>query len=102
MAAFREWDRVGRYSDPGAWVGRVVANRSVSAWRRRLSELRTVGRLAGGSRVLLAELEPAAAEIWKTVRRLPRRQAQAVALRYLEDRSIEEIAVILECSTGAV
>jgi RNA polymerase sigma-70 factor (ECF subfamily) len=36
------------------------------------------------------------------VRRLPKRQAQAVALHYLEDRSVEDIAAILECSTGTV
>jgi RNA polymerase sigma-70 factor (sigma-E family) len=102
VAAFRDWERVGRYVDPGAWVRRVVANRSVSVWRRRLAELRAVIRLAGGAPTTPKELEPAAGEVWKTVRRLPTRQAQAVALRYLEDRSIEDIAAILECSTGAV
>lgn len=102
MAAYRDWDRVGRFSDPGAWVRRVVANRSVSAWRRHLSELRAVARLAGGAGSRPAELAGDTIEVWKAVRRLPKRQAQAMALRYLEDRSIGDIAVILECSTGAV
>ena len=81
---------------------RVLANRSVSAWRRRLAELRAVGRLAGGSRTRPAELDPAVGEVWTAVRRLPRRQAQVVALRYVEDRSIEGIASILGCSAGTV
>ena len=102
MAAYREWDRIGRYSDPGAWVRRVVANRSVSAWRRRMAELRALTRLGGASRVQPTGLEPAAGELWATVRRLPKRQAQVVALHYLEDRSVEDIATVLECSTGSV
>lgn len=102
MAAFREWERISRYSDPGGWVRRVVANRSVSAWRRRMAELRALNRLGGASRVQPTGLEPAAGELWATVRRLPKRQAQVVALHYLEDRSVEDIATVLECSTGSV
>lgn len=101
-AAFRDWDRVGRYGDPGAWVRRVLVNRSVSAWRRRVSELRAVLRLGGDTRARPVELDPAVDEVWGEVRRLPKRQAQVVALMYVEDRSIEDIAAILGCSTGAV
>jgi RNA polymerase sigma-70 factor (ECF subfamily) len=102
MAAYRDWDRIGRYEDPGSWVRRVVANRSVSAFRRRVAELRAVARLVGAASTTPTELDPAAGDVWTAVRRLPRRQAQVVALRYLEDRSIEDIASILECSAGAV
>ena len=102
LAAYREWDRVGRYDDPGAWVRRVVANRSVSAWRRRVAEIKALSRLVGGARAAPGGMEPANEEVWKAVRRLPRRQAQVVALRYLEDRPVEEIAGILECSVGTV
>jgi RNA polymerase sigma-70 factor (ECF subfamily) len=42
------------------------------------------------------------AEFWAAVRSLPRRQAQVVALRYLEDRSVAEIAEILGTATGTV
>ena len=101
-AAFREWDRIGRYVDPGAWVRRVLVNRSVSAWRRRVSELRTVLRLGGDARARPVDLDPAVDEVWAEVRRLPKRQAQVVALMYVEDRSTEDIATILGCSTGAV
>ena len=41
-------------------------------------------------------------EVWDLVRRLPKRQAQAVALHYLEDLPVSEIAEILECSPGSV
>jgi RNA polymerase sigma-70 factor (ECF subfamily) len=42
------------------------------------------------------------AVFWQQVRSLPRRQAQSVALFYLEDRSAEEIAEILHCSISTV
>ena len=38
------------------------------------------------------------AHFWAEVRRLPRRQAQTLALFYLEDRSVTETAEILGCS----
>jgi RNA polymerase sigma-70 factor (ECF subfamily) len=37
-------------------------------------------------------------EFWARVRTLPKRQAQAIALFYLEDRPVAEIAVILGCA----
>ena len=46
---------------------------------------------------------PAEDEVfWREVRALPKRQAQAIALHYLEDRSIADIAEILECAEGTV
>jgi RNA polymerase sigma-70 factor (ECF subfamily) len=101
LAAYDDWDRIGRYADPGAWVRRVLANKCASFWRRRGAEIRAIARL-GTPRHRPARLDPESAEIWTAVRRLPRRQAQVVALRYLEDRSLEEIASILECSVGSV
>jgi RNA polymerase sigma-70 factor (ECF subfamily) len=41
-------------------------------------------------------------EFWDAVRMLPARQAQCVALLYLEDRSVAEIAEILEIAPGTV
>jgi RNA polymerase sigma-70 factor (ECF subfamily) len=39
---------------------------------------------------------------WAEVRRLPRRQAQAVALHYIYDLSVVDVAEILGCSEGSV
>jgi RNA polymerase sigma-70 factor (ECF subfamily) len=39
---------------------------------------------------------------WDAVRSLPRRQAHVVALFYLEDRPVAEIAQILEIAQGTV
>ena len=39
-------------------------------------------------------------DFWALVRQLPPRQAAAVALHYLEDRPVTEVAAILGCAEG--
>ena len=40
--------------------------------------------------------------MWDEVRKLPRRQAQATVLHYVDQLSIEEIAEVMGVSPGAV
>lgn len=98
----RDWDRVGRMDNPEAFVRRVVANKSVSRFRRSLVEIRAI---AGSSRSetsvdgLNAEIS---IDTWREVRRLPKRQAQVVVLTYLADLSRREVAGTLGCSEETV
>ena len=80
---------------------RVVANRAVSAYRRRIAEAKALVRIGRPAFEILNMPEDAEL-IWNEVRRLPTRQAQTVALRYLDHRRIAEIARILECSENTV
>jgi RNA polymerase sigma factor (sigma-70 family) len=102
LAAHRSWDRISAYERPDAWVRRVVANLSASSFRRRGIEMKALARIALRQASTLPELSAESQEFWLTVRALPRRQAQAVALFYLEDRPIAEIAKILEMAPGTV
>ncbi len=104
IAAHRNWDKVGAYEKPEAWVRRVVSNLSVSRFRKRTTELKALTRLAGfrNETSVLPALPAEAEEFWATVRRLPKRQAQVVALHYLDDLPVTEIAEILECSPNTV
>ncbi len=102
LAAHDRWDRISSYDQPGAWVRRVVANRSISSVRKRRSEATALVRVAFGERPALNEISADGAEFWDAVRSLPRRQAQVVALFYLEDRPVAEIAEILEIASGTV
>lgn len=102
VAAYRQWGRVGGLDNPGAWVRRVVINKSVSRYRRHLAETKALVRLRPIRGNPPDLLPPEADEFWRTVRSLPRRQAQAVTLHYLEDLSVEEIAEVMELSPNTV
>jgi RNA polymerase sigma-70 factor (sigma-E family) len=101
-AAYLRWGSVGRYERPGAWVRRVALNRAISGLRRRRSERRALER--AGSRLTLEDPRVDAPDdaLWMAVRRLPARQAQVVALVYVEDRSVADVAEILGCRVGSV
>jgi RNA polymerase sigma factor (sigma-70 family) len=100
-AAFRGWRSIVAYDSPGAWVRRVTCNRAASVLRRRVREAKALMRLAGRMQTLI-ELDEGDAAFWQAVRRLPTRQAQVVALYYMEDYSVREIAEVLDCSEGTV
>jgi RNA polymerase sigma factor (sigma-70 family) len=101
IAAMNDWERVGVMEEPGAWIRRVVANRSISRFRRLAAEARALQR-SGRRALAQPPVQSESVELWNEVRRLPRRQAQVIALHYLHDRSRREVAVILECSEETV
>jgi RNA polymerase sigma-70 factor, ECF subfamily len=101
QAAWQGWDRVGSLDAPGAWVRRAVINRAAGHARRAGREHRALSRLAGRPTATV-ELEPTDHRFWDEVRNLPDRQAQAVALYYLEDCSVAEIAEALGCAAATV
>jgi RNA polymerase sigma-70 factor (ECF subfamily) len=100
-AAFRRWRSIVAYDSPGAWVRRVACNRAASVLRRRVREAKALMRLAGRTQTYI-ELDEGDQAFWQAVRRLPPRQAQVVALYYLEDYSVREISEVLDCSEGTV
>jgi RNA polymerase sigma-70 factor (ECF subfamily) len=102
LRAYRDWERVGFYEHQAAWVRRVAANLATSGLRRRLAEARALARLAARREPTLEALSAEEADFGRALRALPRRQAQAVALFYVEDLSIPQIAAVLECAEGTV
>ena len=100
-AAYRQWAALGGYDSPAAWVRRVTCHRAASVVRRRVREAQAIVRLAYRTPTHI-ELDEGDAEFWRSVRALPPRQAQAVALFYLEDYSVRDIAAVLDCSEGTV
>ena len=95
--AYRRWDRVSRMDIPGAWVRRVVANRSVSWFRRRAAERRALAKMGNPGPSAEIELDLESAELWAAVRTLPRRQQQAMALVYYAGMSIPETCRVMGC-----
>jgi RNA polymerase sigma factor (sigma-70 family) len=101
LAAYRRWDVVSGFDLPVAWVRKVCANRAVSALRRRASEGRALVRL-GARRETPITTDADSDIFWAEVRRLPARQAQCIALAYVYDLGVAEIAVTLGISVGSV
>ena len=102
LAAHKAWGRISGYDRPGAWVRKVVANQAVSFIRRRTAEARALLRLGSWRQPQLPDLSAETEEFWRAVRTLPRRQAQVVALHYLEDLPVAEIATVLDIAQGTV
>ena len=99
--AHRKWNKINGYDDPGAWVRRVMVNKSRSRFRKLTSEVKAIAQLTGRRPEVVLPTERGN-EVIEAVRALPPRQRQAIALRYWEDRSVEEIASILDCGTETV
>ncbi len=103
VTVHQRWDTVRSYDKPGAYARRVLLNAATSAARRRAAEKRAVERLeARTGPVRLAPEPPPDESFWAALRALPERQAQAVALHYIEDRSIDSIAEILDIAPNTV
>lgn len=102
LAAHANWDRVGVLDRPGAWVRRVVINKAASLYQRRAAEFRALARLAPVRGSSFIRVDSETEHVWNEVRKLPRRQAQVVALFYLDQMSVSEIAHVLEIAEGTV
>jgi len=100
-AAFRRWRSIVAYDSPSAWIRRVTCNRAASVLRRSVREAKALMRLVGRTQRYI-ELDEGDDAFWQAVRRLPPRQAQVVALYYMEDYSVRQIAEVLDCSEGTV
>ncbi len=101
LAAHRRWAYVATLEWPVGWVQRVVSNRAVSRYRRAVRDVRLVSTLSR-RRPVPVEVAEDRADLWDAVRRLPARQAQAVALVYGAGCTVAEAAAVLGCGTETV
>ena len=100
--AFARWSKIAHLDHREAWVLRVTTNLAIDILRRRppaeLAAAGAPGRPNGETerdvdlRLVLAE----------ALRSLPRRQRQAIVLRYLADLPADEVARVLRISHGSV
>jgi len=81
-------------------VRRVAMNLARSRWRRLKAEMAARSRLSPPTDFSPPDGPPI--EFWDEVRRLPRRQAEAVSLRYVEDLTVSESSQILQVAEGSV
>lgn len=99
IRAHDRWSTVGAMDKPGAWVRRVAINLATSRLRRRSIEVKAKLRLLG-DRQPVAAVGAVDDELLAAVAGLPAKQRAAIALHYLDDRPVGDIAEILQCSTA--
>lgn len=101
VKALVNWSKVSTYQRPGGWCHRVVVNLCRSRARRRSTEAGYLARLRREE----AQFDGPSTEalsFWAAVRELPPRPRQVVALYYAGERSVREIARILDMPEGTV
>jgi RNA polymerase sigma-70 factor (ECF subfamily) len=94
---WKDWDVVGGYERPDAWVRRVAIRMAVRAARRERVRPSLERRARQPVEPALPDPDLAAA-----VRELAPMQRAAVVLHYLEDRPVTEIADVLRVSESTV
>jgi RNA polymerase sigma-70 factor, ECF subfamily len=98
----RRWERVRDLEAPGAWAHRVAMNLANSNFRRA-SRRRALERRATSATPSSEEADVATAVAIRTeVARLPRRQREALVLRYYADLPVRTVAEILRCPENTV
>lgn len=101
IAAYRSWHIVAAKQRPDMWLNRVICNKSVSLFRKRMNEAKALLRFSQ-HKADFVTLDEDDLAFWREVRALPRRQSQAIALYYVNDMSVAQIAEVLECSENSV
>jgi RNA polymerase sigma-70 factor, ECF subfamily len=104
LSSASTWRGEGSYK---AWIFRMAHN-AVSSWRsEKAQSVVTVEALPEAvdptpSPASQAVMQEDRGVVWQKVSELPPAQREVVALRYLQDLSVEEIASITDRSRGAV
>lgn len=102
LRAHRSWADVRGHPNPEGWVRLVAMNLARSRLRRLGAETRALARFAGMNHTPFPEIEPPNETFWKAVHSLPHRQREVVALHYLEDMAVADIAQVLEIAVSTV
>lgn len=101
LQLLRHWSKVRDYDRPEAWVRRVALRLAVKTARREQRQAALVTRLRP-QQVEELPAFPVAPETMTALRSLPVKERAAVVLHYLEDRPVDEIADVLDCTPSAV
>jgi RNA polymerase sigma-70 factor (ECF subfamily) len=102
VKAHLHWRRIQQYDDPVGWIRRVAINRLHDDHRRQSRKGRALDRLAGQPQVESVEQHGFDSDLPMILSQLPRQQRFAMALFYVDELSIAEVAAALNVSEGAV
>lgn len=100
VRAYRRWHTVRDYDLPEAWVRRVALNLAVSGLRRARRRTALLVRLRPAA--VPAGLSVEAVALTQTLRKLPLRDREALALHHVVGLSVQEIADQLDVPVGTI
>lgn len=102
IRAYARWSKIRGYESPAAWVRRVALNASRDSFRSD----RQRRRREESSPMLIEAPQDEHAQFESSVQELlaalPARQREVATLYYVDDRSVAEIASILELNEGTI
>ncbi len=103
VKAHLHWRKVRRYDDPVGWIRRVAINKLRDDHRSSTRKQKAVDRLGAE---LPTQAQPAASSSTEQtaawLAELPRQQRLTMALHYVDELSVAEVAATLNISEGAV
>jgi RNA polymerase sigma-70 factor (sigma-E family) len=98
--AYSRWSSIRDYAEP--WCVRVAGNLALDALRSRSRVKRRQDQLEAAEERRPEGSPDDRLDLYAALRQLPRRQREAVVLRYLGDQSEQQTASLLGCSVGSV
>lgn len=101
--AYHRWAEIQLLDFPLGWAHRAVLNKTISRWRRRATEHKTVIKLVNSDDTV--HNDPAAfqdEDLWDAIRSLPDRQRDVVLLLWFEDQHVDVVATTLGCGPETV
>jgi RNA polymerase sigma-70 factor (ECF subfamily) len=101
LRAFARPGRVLRTGNPVAYLRTVTLNIARERFRRR-QRLRVLLRQLPAADETLPGLSPDRTALLTAIRQLPDRQREAIALYYLADMTVEDVAAALDAPAGSV
>ena len=108
--AYERWPRIATLESPEGWVYRVAVNICRRSWRQRALEDRALARMVpdlvgagllggvGGAVTDRTAHHPD--DVYRAIRKLPRRMRVALRLRYWDDLTEAQIAERLQVPVG--
>jgi RNA polymerase sigma-70 factor (ECF subfamily) len=102
VKAHLHWPRIARYDDPVGWIRRIAINRLRDDRRRSVRKQRAIDRLASETSASTSLESPEDADLQWMLSQLPRQQRLALALFYIEELSVVEVARAMRISDGTV
>ncbi len=99
--AWQHWPKVAGYDDPEAWVRTVAWRLMVNQWRGLRRWLAAQGRM-GPPVEATAGPSPDRVAVMDALQRLPKPQRQVIALHYLLDMPVADIAASIGVPAGTV